>query len=134
MSFKYTIQCPACRQKLRIPFSFNTLKITCPRCSAIFMFKLEFKGFFKRILDFILKPFKKPTQGVNGFKYNYSDTGHSSHVVKIFWIWGAVLLFLILFSVVLKNISNNRLLKQTSNENIFYHETGGGQENKKKII
>lgn len=129
MAFKYNIQCPACSQKLRIPFSSNTLKITCPRCGAIFMFKLKFADVYNKIIDFIFRPFKKPARRDNNFQQDFSRVNNTDRAVKIFWIWCAVVIFLIVFSFILKNISMRKMQENFENKSIYYEKSDS--ENKK---
>ncbi|MBP7653760.1 hypothetical protein KA977_10075 [Candidatus Dependentiae bacterium] len=107
---KITIDCPVCRQKLRIPLTKGKLKITCPRCAAIFFYEFRIPNILKNLKNFFSEAFKKPDTKFSHSTVNYTDFKASRQIGKLFLIWILVLIGFFLASVFLKHLNDKNLI------------------------
>ena len=141
---KIKINCPVCRQKLRIPATLVKLKITCPGCSTIFFYEIKLPNILKNISSFFSGVLKKPETKFSHSTVNYTDFNASKQVGKKFLIWILILIGLIIIVRFFKNQNDQKLISQYyqnqnsknnfNNPNFEYNEDADNDQTQKHSI
>ncbi len=130
---KIMIDCPICRQKLRIPFTFGVLKITCPRCAAIFYYKPKFTNFFNGIFSAIRNVFTIPSRKFEYTNYGYTNIHSANKIQSLFVLWLVIILGLLLLTLLFKNINESKILNNIDNNKIKTNPINSGETNDEKL-